>query len=1009
MPRNILCLVLLLTPLLPGQVADENLVAPLRWRGIGPANMMGRIAAIDALDEDYRTVLVASASGGVFLSRSAGLSWQPIFDRYGAGSIGSVKFFQPNPDIIWVGTGESANRNSSGWGDGIYKSTDAGRSFTNMGLGDTNHVAEIAVHPSDPDIVWAAAVGHLWGYSGSRGLYKTTDGGATWQKLTNGLPDDGKTGCTEIIIDPRDPNTLFAGMYHRLRGPATMHSGGPDGGIYKTTDGGDSWRKLTNGLPAGDIGMIDLSIHLADPRIMVAAVEADENLPRDMSVPGTGVYRSDDGGESWQYLLRHATRPFYHGQIEIDPLDPDRIFVVSRDFRTSRDGGKTWGGKWFGGGGDDHDLWISPTDSSVFYTATDQGAYLTVDDGETLIGFDNMAIGQYYAIGVDMRDPYWVVGGLQDNGIWAGPSNSREGRGILNLHNTWVGEGDGFHSQVDPTDWRTMYFVNHVGFAARLDIETREHSFITPTPETVTNFADWVDHDYPETPTRYTISPGEHWFFRDRPGRPLLPPQFRFNWSSPLVMSPRNSHTLYFGSNHLFKTVDQGRTWRIISPDLTTNDPDRRNPSNQGGLTRNVTGGENHFTIITIGESPIDSAVVWAGTDDGNLQVTQDGGGSWNNVRLNLRGVPMGTWVSRVEPSHHDAGTCYATFDGHRKDDMNPYVFVTRDYGATWRDVTGDLPSGSVYVVREDSHNPDLLFAGTEFGAFATVDRGASWSRLNNNLPTVAVHDLVIHSRDADLVAATHGRSIWILDDITALQQLTPEVRAETLHVFESRRATRWARIDLGRKQPDFLFRGENPPPGGLIHFYLKDAPAGPVQVVVEDASGGRTWSVTSSGPGTAQGAGNRGRGGRNRGRGGRGGRGRGGRGGGRGFQPTAGLNRVTWNLTFPSTQQERAAMQNRLGRAVTILASEVRTEEDRQELDRIARAVAQATDDGSLNRVRSDLVGGFAAYAGGRPIFGPSIAATPAPAGTYRVTVRMGALESTSQITVRDDPLSKR
>ncbi len=439
-------------PIVEAQQASEDLVSDLRWRNIGPANMMGRIAAIDALNTDYRHVLIGSASGGVFKSENGGISWEAIFDDYGVGSIGSVAMFQPDPNIIWVGTGEAANRNSSGWGDGLYKSMDGGKTFEKVGLGDTRHIAEIALHPSNPDIAYVAAIGGLWGYSGSRGLFMTNDGGKTWEKLTNGLPDDGKTGCTEIIMHPENPDVLFAGFYHRLRQPASFYSGGSNGGLFKSTDGGKSWRRITNGLAPGESGQIDISIHLANPDIMVMAYEADENLPEDG--PGTGVYRSDDGGENWQFLLKHAVRPFYHGQIEIDPIDPNNIYVVSRGFMISNDGGKTFKPRrQRTDGGDDHDMWIAPYDNKIMYLATDQGARLSVDGGRNWLSFNNMAIGQYYAIGVDMRDPYHVVGGLQDNGEWSITSNSREGRGILNQHAQVLGGGDGFHCQVDPEDW----------------------------------------------------------------------------------------------------------------------------------------------------------------------------------------------------------------------------------------------------------------------------------------------------------------------------------------------------------------------------------------------------------------------------------------------------------------------------------------------------------------------------------------------------------------------------
>lgn len=950
----------------PGNFLSQS----LPWRNTGPANMMGRIAAVEALDTDYRTVLVASASGGVFLSKNAGITWEAIFDSYGAGSIGSVAFFQTKPDIIWVGTGESANRNSSGWGDGIYKSNDSGRTFRNMGLENTHQIAEIATHPTDSNVVYVAAIGHLWGYSGDRGLYKTTDGGETWVKLTNGLPDDGKTGCTEIIMHPQNPNILFAGFYQRLRRPYHFQSGGPNGGIFKSTDGGKSWRKITKGLAKGDSGMIDIAIHRANPDIMVAAYEADENIPE--GEPGSGVYRSNDGGESWQFLLKHAVRPFYHGQIDIDPIDPNNIYVVSRDFQISNDGGKTFHPRrWRTDGGDDHDLWIAPYDNKIMYIATDQGLRLTIDGGKTILSFNNMAIGQYYAIGVDMRDPYWIIGGLQDNGIWMGPSNSREWRGILNEHNTWVGEGDGFHCQVDPTDYRTLYIVNHVGFAARVNADSRAYHYITPTPETIINFDQYYDPNFPDTPIVYTIDPGEQWFFYEEAGRPLLPPQFRFNWSSPLVLSPNNPRTLYFGGNYLFKSVDRGDSWRIISPDLTRNDPARRNPTNSGYLTNSVTGGENHFTIVTIGESPLNEAVVWAGTDDGNVQLTRDGGSSWTNVKPNIPGLPDEIWCSRVTPSHHEQGTCYVSFDNHRYDDNQPYVFKTTDFGKSWTDISSNLPEKySVYVIKEDPINPDLLFAGTEAAVHVTINGGRRWQRLMNQMPTVAIHDLVIHARDADLIAGTHGRSIWILDDITPLRQLNDTVLIKDLHLFENRMATKWLRINTGRKQPYFEFRGKNPRPGAYINFYVKDPPPDSALVRISELMGERRIE----------------------------------------FKVLArrGLNRAYWNFEFPPTIRERESYHRHLENVIRTLEHRVKNPELLDRLQKIKIELENTKTNKGLNDIRADLVKYYNGYTEGKPLFGDKITPATAKAGIYRIELEVGAFSVQGKIEVRDDPMIK-
>ncbi len=951
------------------QLSTPDLTQDLKWRNIGPANMMGRIAAIEALDTDYRHVLVASASGGVFKSTNAGITWEAIFDNYGAGSIGAVAMFQPNPDIIWVGTGEAANRNSSAWGDGLYKSSDGGKSFSNMGLESTHQIAEIATHPTDSNIVYVAAVGHLWGYSGERGLFKTLDGGETWQKLTNGLPDDGKTGCTEIIMHPQNPDILFAGFYHRLRQPASFRSGGENGGLFKSEDGGKSWRKITNGLARGHSGMIDISIHLANPDIMVMAYEADENLPEDE--PGTGVYRSDDGGESWTHLLKHAVRPFYHGQIEIDPIDPDNIYVVSRGFRISNDGGKTFQPRrWRTDGGDDHDMWIAPYDNKIMYLATDQGARLSVDGGQKWLSFNNMAIGQYYAIGVDMRDPYYVIGGLQDNGLWITPSNSREVRGILNEHSSHVGEGDGFHAQVDPVDWKTHYIVNHVGFAARQNLITREHTYITPTPETIINFSEWVDVNYPETPNKYTIDPGEWWFFYERPDRPTLPAQFRFNWSSPLVLSPNNPRTVYFGGNHLFKSVDRGDTWNIISPDLTTNDPELRNTSNGGGLTNSNTGGENHFTIVTISISPFDENIIWVGTDDGLVHVTKNGGTTWTNVKTNIPGAPEKIWVSRVEAGHHNKGTCYVTFDNHRYDDNKAYIYKTTDFGNTWTDISGNISDKySAYVIREDYENPNLLFVGTEETVHTSVDGGVSWTNIRAGLPTVAIHDMVIHPREGDLIVGTHGRSIWIMDDISPLRQFSGEIEEKDLHLFDTKRATKWIGRFTGRKQPAFMFRGKNPPRGSLIHFYSSKDYADSAVVTVRKLAGDRSHSWKTP--------------------------------------VKKGINRTVWSFNLTRTEKEINAYREQQQHTIDRLSKLVKDRARKKMLSGIQDSLDNARTVNDYSEVRKLLIKDYNMYAGGESFFGEKIYETiQAAPGTYMVEIALGDEKVSGYLEVRDDPL---
>ena len=931
----------------------------LLWRNIGPANMMGRIAAIDASNKDYRKVLIASASGGVFKSDNAGVTWESIFDKYGAGSIGSVKFDQNDLNTIWVGTGESANRNSSAWGDGIYKSTDGGKTFSNMGLKSTHQIAEIEIHPNNSNIVYAAAVGHLWGYSGERGLFRTLDGGNSWEKVLGGLPDDGKTGCTEIIFHPTNPDIMFAGFYHRLRQPASFVSGGEEGGLFKSTDGGKSWRKVINGLAKGKSGMIDISIHLSNPDIMVMAYEADENIPD--GEPGTGVYISYDGGESWNFLLKHAVRPFYHGQIEIDPINPENIYVVSRGFMISNDGGKNfYSRRWRTDGGDDHDMWIAPYDNNIMYLATDQGSRLSVDGGRTWLSHNNMAIGQYYAIGVDMRDPYYVGGGLQDNGLWMTPSNSREYRGILNMHSTWIAEGDGFHTQIDPEDWRTVYTVNHVGFVARQNIETREYTFITPTPETISNFSEYVEYDYDETRNRYTIDPGEHWFFRERPDRPLLPPQFRFNWSSPFIISSNNSKRVFFGSNHLFKSDDRGDNWKIISPDLTTNDKSLRNTSDGGGLTNSNTGGENHFTIITISDTPIDKDVIWVGTDDGNVQVTIDNGDTWDNVRPNIVGVPQKTWVSRVEASKHKKGRAYVSFDNHRFDDNKPYVFMTDDYGKSWKNITSDLPKDySVYVIKEDYIDENLLFVGTEKSVYFTINQGKIWEKLGSNLPSVAIHDLVIHPRDGDLIAGTHGKSIWILDDISPLRNLN----FNSNKIIPSRESTKWIKINTGRKQPYFEFRGENPPYGAIINFYSKTEIKG--KITITNSSESNLYK--------------------------------------RDISLNNGLNRFIWPFELDRNSDELINYKTKFINLVDELKDVVIDKKNLKQYD-----FKNLNSFDEINKLRKSFLDDYGMYANGKKIFGDKLYESyVVKPGKYKLFLELENGESFSEIiSVREDPL---
>jgi photosystem II stability/assembly factor-like uncharacterized protein len=794
------------------------LLADYKWRSIGPASAGGRITDIKALDTDFRYAIVAAASGGVWKTDNAGTTWTPIFDHYGASSIGAVAMFQKDPKILWVGTGEANNRNSVAWGDGIYKSIDGGESFRNMGLKDTFQIARVVTHPSNPDIVYVAAVGNLWGYTGDRGLFKTTDGGATWQKLAGGLPNDGKTGATDLIMDPQNPDTLYVAFYERLRRPWRFDGGGPNGGIFKTTDGGKSWKKLTNGLPQGPTGRIGLDIYRKDPRIVMAGLEHGFQCggahPRgaappspecaDMTKLGTGVYRSEDGGESWKYLNRYNNRPFYYSQIRINPSDDQLVYVLTTSFMWSKDGGKTLTQAQapFGPNYDHHAMWIDPTNKDRFYLGKDKGLTLTHDHGRSFIYFDNLPVEQFYKVGTDMRDPYAIYGGLQDNGSIGTMGFTRDVLGIRNDASWKMHWDDGQYVAVDPTDWRTIYSEGTEGTFRVVDPIGHKDTSRRATPRNIVNFQEATGK---------------------APDSPDAAKEIRVNWTTPFIISPHDSSVVYYGANRLLKTTDKGLTWRIVSPDLSKNDPSK-NDKGTGGITPDETGAEGYATIYSVSESPIEKGVIWAGTDDGNVWVTRDGGASWNEVDASIPAVPKGLWVSRVVASALDANTAYVSFDGHRSDNRETWLFRTRDGGKTWENLSSGLAQHQpVYVIEEDSKNPDLLFVGTEFGLQVSLDRGRTWQPMMNGLPTVAVYDVVIHPRDRDVILGTHGRGIYVLDDITALEQWQPDLASKPVHLFEQRRATVWEDMSRSGQLGDNTYAGQNPPFVAPLNFQQRD------------------------------------------------------------------------------------------------------------------------------------------------------------------------------------------
>jgi photosystem II stability/assembly factor-like uncharacterized protein len=774
--------VLLISSLAGGQSADKigKFFEKMSWRGIGPAVMGGRTVDIDASEQKPWIVYAAIGPSGVWKSENAGVTWSPVFFKEETVSVGDVTIAQSHPDIVWVGTGEATSRNSVTIGDGVYKTTDGGKTWTNMGLKDTRHISRIVINPGDPNIVYVAAMGHLWGPNAERGVFKTIDGGKTWKKV---LYINENTGCADLAMEPSDSLTLYAAAYEHRRLPYFFSSGGPGSGLYKTSDGGETWTRLTKDLPEGILGRIGIAVARSAPGVVYALIEHKDG----------GLWRSEDRGESWKRTCdvatyrRVSTRPFYYSHIRVDPTDDKVVYVQSTGFHVSTDGGQKF--RAIGGGihSDHHALWIDPSNPLHLITGNDGGVDISHDGGKTWLPVQSMDLAEVYQVGADMRQPYYVYCGLQDNGSWGGPSATLDASGITNDDWVFLGGGDGFFALADPADSNIVYSNSQMNGIYRYDWRVLKNKTIRPTAS-------------------------------------LAAPPYRFNWNSPIHISPHDSNTVYTGGQCLFRSPDRGVTWEIISPDLTTNDAAKQKDSG-GPITLDNSGAEMHCTITSIAESPLQKGIIWCGTDDGNLQVTRDGGKTWTNVSGNIKELPRNTWCSRVEASHFDPGTAYAAFDGHRTDDYSPYVHKTTDFGKTWHSIKGNLPFGWVHVVREDLKNRNLLFVGTEFGIFASLDGGFSWFSLKNDLPTVAVHDIFIQPRDNDLIIGTHGRGVWILEDISYLQEMTPEVLASPVHLFKARPATAYYQSARRESFSKPSFAAKNPLPGLAVTCYLQAKP----------------------------------------------------------------------------------------------------------------------------------------------------------------------------------------
>jgi photosystem II stability/assembly factor-like uncharacterized protein len=769
---------------------DSETISGLGARNLGSAAMSGRVAAVDAVREGKRlTVYIGAASGGVWKSVNGGTTFKPVFDKQPVQSIGAIAIDRKRPKTVWVGTGESWTRNSVSVGDGVYKSTDGGDSWTNVGLKDSEHISKIVIDPANSNTVYVCVPGKLWSDSEERGLYKTTDGGKTWTKILAGR--NRSTGCSTMALSPRDPKTIFAGLWDFRRRGWTFRSGGdgpnaPSGsGLFKSTDGGATWAELDDktakGLPLKPWGRQALAIAPSNPDVVYAFIEAD--------APRNGLYRSDDAGKTWKALDRSQNmiwRPFYFANLIVDPKDEKTIYKPDLSLIMSTDGGRSFSTIQGGAHGDFHDLWINPDNTDHLIAGDDGGVWYSYDGGNKWWKAENLPISQFYHVSVDMETPYRVYGGLQDNSSWVGASQYPGG--VTNHQWENMYGGDGFCMFSDPADPDYLYAESQGGEIGRVNRKTHESRNIKPLAH------------YGEGKLRY-------------------------NWNTPIHVSPQQNGTVYIGAQFLFRSRDHGQTWERISPDLTTNDPQKQAQEQSGGITVDNSVAEMHTTIYSICESPKNADLVWVGTDDGNVQLTRDGGKTWTNVVGNIEGLAKCAWVSSIEASHFDEGTAYATFDLHTFGDMRPYIYKTADYGKTWIPlVAADSPvRGFAHVVKEDLVNPSLLFAGTEFGLWVSLDGGRHWVQYKGGeLPSAPVKDLAIHPRDHDLVIATHGRGIWIIDDITPLRALTPETMTREAVFIKTKPALQRIPASGGWSNGDAVFVGANPSDEAVITYCQK-------------------------------------------------------------------------------------------------------------------------------------------------------------------------------------------
>jgi photosystem II stability/assembly factor-like uncharacterized protein len=786
------------------QTLDKDLLKNLNYRSIGPTRQSGRFVDFAVVEQEPTTFYAATASGHLWKTTNNGITFEALFENEKVFSIGDVAVAPSDPNIVWVGTGEANNSRSAYWGDGVYKSIDAGKTWLNMGLKESHHIGRIVIHPKNPDIVYVAALGHLYSMNPDRGLYLTTDGGKTWEKILGPVVRDRHIGVVDVAMDPTNPDILYAATYDKERLPWTFNLGGPGSGIHKTTDGGKTWEKLGGGLPGGMLGRIGIDVYLRNPNILYACIEnankkgmSDEERYQELRAGKSSggmidgeVYRSDDAGETWRKVNSDKENiggapGYYYGQIRIDPNDENVVHVLSAASWGTRDGGKTWDRRPFGFGGDDHALWIDPDNSNHILLGYDHGLGITYDGGKNWLHPDNLSLAQFYAVGYDFSYPYRVAGGLQDNGSKMGPSTSRDGRTIGFEDWERVGGGDGMYNEFD---WKTncyLYNESQFGPLQRWDLETGESKSIAYSRQNT---------------------------------------KLRWNWNSPILVSPHDSDVIYHGGNVLVKSTFRGENWKEISPDLTTNDPNKLTTGKGGD------GNIQYCTITTIDESPLVQGLLWVGTDDGNVWITKDDGKNWTKCNDKIAGNP-GYWVSRVAASPNDPGRAYVSYTGYRRDDFRPFVYKTTDYGETWTSIASNLPEEPVNVIREHHKNPELLFVGTEFAVYVSSDGGKNWNKMKNDMPTQPVQDLKIHPRENDLIVATHGRGIYIAD-ISPLAELTHDVLSKDAYLFDVESKVRWINNKMNESS-SANFDGESEPVAIAVYYYLKQKPQGEVKVEV--------------------------------------------------------------------------------------------------------------------------------------------------------------------------------